>query len=393
MKNVFTDIPGITAGLIVLLIAPGALHADVVRLKNGRIVEGVITERGGDVIVMDVGFGTVSINEGDIEHLTDSSDEDDGDLRMRWRKDAEDKAADQGHRVPVYNLSEQLRDLKRLRLSAITLKERRAGLHKECAHLDSELSRLYRGYEADLKSLRKIGSKSLKGRNDLVEVLNKTTASIESAEKDAALYEERLKEADNSYASAVKQYRAMLFALRAACEAYAGDRSDADAAFYEEIRGELDQLVKDLRVHEMPYRKLGDQPVVEVIFGNRVRASMIFSGRSGRTLISADIAASLGLGTVPQARSTQCFLDDGRAVPGLPVLLDRVRLGVFTRYNVRGAVADGASSPGIDGVLGRSFLSQFDIEDDREREILVVREFFPQPIPGTSPAQFRERVD
>jgi clan AA aspartic protease (TIGR02281 family) len=81
-----------------------SLNADTIYLKNGRAIEGFITEEKPESILVDVGFGKVGLKRSEIESVSRSDENESGRLRDKWSRQ---KAASQ-ERVKEEKLKEEL---------------------------------------------------------------------------------------------------------------------------------------------------------------------------------------------------------------------------------------------------------------------------------------------
>lgn len=61
------------------------VEADVIHLKNGRSIEGLIEKEKDDNVVLDIGFGTVKFHKDAIEKIERSSPEETRLLRKDWQ--------------------------------------------------------------------------------------------------------------------------------------------------------------------------------------------------------------------------------------------------------------------------------------------------------------------
>jgi len=61
------------------------VEADVIHLKNGRIIEGLIEKEKNDEVVLNVGFGTVKFHKDAIEKIEKSSPEEAKLFRENWQ--------------------------------------------------------------------------------------------------------------------------------------------------------------------------------------------------------------------------------------------------------------------------------------------------------------------
>ncbi len=60
--------------------------ADIINLRNGRSIEGLIEKENEEGVVLDVGFGTVKFNNGAIVSIDRSSPEEAALIRQEWKR-------------------------------------------------------------------------------------------------------------------------------------------------------------------------------------------------------------------------------------------------------------------------------------------------------------------
>lgn len=107
-SHVFVPAHAIAAAFLAILIlltplagTAGEDTADaeiaVIYLENNGRIEGLITEESTGGVVIDVGYGTVSISESDIKHITYLSGEEREQAERKWRAHADrgDMSADE----------------------------------------------------------------------------------------------------------------------------------------------------------------------------------------------------------------------------------------------------------------------------------------------------------
>jgi len=61
-------------------------NADIIYLKNGRSIEGIIKSEDESSIKLDIGIGTVGFKKNEIERITRSSEDESGQLRQKWEQ-------------------------------------------------------------------------------------------------------------------------------------------------------------------------------------------------------------------------------------------------------------------------------------------------------------------
>ncbi|MCX5708479.1 MAG: retropepsin-like aspartic protease [Candidatus Omnitrophica bacterium] len=69
-----------------IIFAVFPLQADTIYLKNGRTIEGFITEEKPESILVDVGFGKVGLKRSEIESVSRSDDNEAVRLRDKWSR-------------------------------------------------------------------------------------------------------------------------------------------------------------------------------------------------------------------------------------------------------------------------------------------------------------------
>lgn len=75
--------------ILILLILIGfisATRADILYLKNGDIVEGLITKENEEGVEIDLGFGTIIFSKEEIESIYKSKDDEAVSIRQEWEK-------------------------------------------------------------------------------------------------------------------------------------------------------------------------------------------------------------------------------------------------------------------------------------------------------------------
>ena len=82
MKNIFK----FGCCQLLLLIIVSQSFADTIKLKNGRSIEGIIKEEGGESLELEVSSGLVKFSNNEISDISRSSNADLVSLRSRWQK-------------------------------------------------------------------------------------------------------------------------------------------------------------------------------------------------------------------------------------------------------------------------------------------------------------------
>ncbi len=93
LKTVLLVIPAL------IFIAPG-LRADTLYLKNGRTIEGFVSEEKPESVLVDVGFGKVGLKRSEIESISRSDENGSNQLRDKWlRQKAESREREKEQKI------------------------------------------------------------------------------------------------------------------------------------------------------------------------------------------------------------------------------------------------------------------------------------------------------
>ena len=120
----------------------------------------------------------------------------------------------------------------------------------------------------------------------------------------------------------------------------------------------------------------GGNSLVTATVNGRADGSFVVDTGASLVTLSESFAARLNL----EPGSTQtvvCVMADGRKVEARPVTLDSLQVGPARVEGVRAAILPGAERPGVDGLLGMSFLQHFQVRLDGASGELILRRFEP----------------
>lgn len=84
--------------IILLLLIPGAIFADVIYLKSGGKIEGIIEKETDTAITITLDIGTAAYPKTQIESLSKSTDEENAKLKEKWKAQKQQRQAEQEER-------------------------------------------------------------------------------------------------------------------------------------------------------------------------------------------------------------------------------------------------------------------------------------------------------
>lgn len=310
--------------LLGLLLAAGA-WADVVYLKNGNRMEGIVQSETAEEVVLDMGFGTTSLPRSSVARIKRSASKDRETLRRAHQKEF----FDSGRWVPkgCADLFSRYQDVGRAREKAMEARRRRESMREEEARLSGELGGL-EGRE----------------RYDAWRRLQEIQTLLPLAERDMQAY--------------FTQYKGLEEAVAAAPAPADGEERD----FREQLGDSLKRLVKDFDQDSIVSRRSGSHLIVQALLDRRVPATLMVDTGASLTTISPAIAAKLA--PVPGSESEGLSsMADGRRVKVKIFRVGSVEVGRSKEELVPVAVLP-PPGPGVDGLLGMSFLEHFAVQVD-----------------------------
>jgi clan AA aspartic protease (TIGR02281 family) len=120
---------------------------------------------------------------------------------------------------------------------------------------------------------------------------------------------------------------------------------------------------------EIPLLRASGLWFVQVVVNDMRSARFLVDTGATFTTLSPEIAGDLGLERDGDARSVEIQTAAGR-IKAHRVTLGSVRVGDVEAQNVRAVVH---SLPGIDGILGNTFLGRYSVTIEPERGLLILR--------------------
>lgn len=309
--------------LLAVLVFPA--RADTIFLKNGNELEGIVQRESRAEVVLDLGFGTMSLQKSDIARIKRSSPKQRRILQQEQRR----KFFDSGRWVPkTYGgLFTKYKELGAAREAAMEAKGRRDAMAHEQAGLATELPRL-----------------EGRGRYDCLLRLQEIGTLLPLAERDMQAYLSKYKAFEEDWAAAAKAETA------------------EELTFREQLSQALAEMSRDFEKEQIVSRREGDHLIVQAMIDGRVPATFLVDTGATLTTLSPQVAARLTplIGTESEGVST---VADGRRTKVRTFEVATLEIGRSKQDRVRIAVMP-SPGRGLDGLLGMSFLQHFAVEMD-----------------------------
>ncbi len=337
---------------LVFLLLAAAARADTVYLANGNTMKGVVVSRGKTQIVLDIGYGTVTLNAADVVKIVRGTGADAGLKSARYSA---------GEKIPAgaQALDERYRQAESRRERALDAKAQDKTLAAEDADIRRRLP--------DEKETLRQASADLAGQSANVDprAYNQSVATVNSASASIQADQLRLEQIDDERRAIEAEVRRYLDAWReldadlkgpSARTLAAGSAAQKDYLSW--LRAESRAMAKDFREDSVASETRGDRVIVPVVVNGKAAGRFLVDTGATTTLLYADTAARLGLGPESVIGKTRSRVADGREIEANVVRLDSIQVG---RSRVDGslAVVVVGNEPDFDGLLGMSFLSRF----------------------------------
>ena len=179
-----------------------------------------------------------------------------------------------------------------------------------------------------------------------------------------------------AYLQALLNFQA-IFAARYDQHRKTGGTKQEDV-FFTEMARRVDAYSTEIREIDVPFETDGPHAIVTARINNRVDARLLLDTGATLVQISEALARRLNL-QLPDEPKLKVTLADGSEARVKPVVLDSIQVADARAERVGGIVSPSEPSPGVDGLLGMSFLQEFDVRLDGAGHKLILKRFDPKP--------------
>lgn len=345
--------------------------ADILHLKNGKQLEGVIQSETDDAVVLNMGMGAITVSRERIDRVERSDAEVNADRQSEWKTRYIRPADLPADLVPVFEDMERLRGTRRGALAAAAAL---AANEKALVNLHRQVAALHKAIERDREQLAAINpNRERVAYNAMVRVLNEKAATlnqnqvrIQKVQRGLPDHHKRI----GRYSRALASFDGEFAAHEAA---YAAEAEDAVVRVWlVRTRKELDGFSRDFSRMEIPASRRGGVTEVSVVINGGSPATFILDTGASLVTLTERLARNLGL-RFDYDDAIQLSMADGSMAEGYPVVLERVAVGDAVVNQVPAVVMEAAPGPGVEGLLGMTFLKEFEIRFDANKEQLVLQ--------------------
>jgi len=357
--------------LLPLLPAP----ADIVVMRNGRQLEGLITEETTNRIVLSVGVGSVTLKRSQVSEIRRSA----GSQRAVEEEWARKYFAHPNY-VPtdLKALAAEFNGLEGQRQSAVEAVRRIDRLSRERLSIQEEMTRVNAEIAgASLELPDRPTRAQVDAYNNSVRRLNELrlrmvalTDALKNGHGESDACRQRL----SGYIHTFSDFRDRFEAARAG---YAGrETNQAARFFFEGVEKRMVSLGADIREVRMPLESERNQIVVTARLNGTVDARLLVDTGATIVSISETLAKQLRLPLL-EDQAIELTVADGSKREGKSVILDSVEVLGMKVGSVAAVAVPSPPGPGLDGLLGMSYLMEFGVQIDPVRNELTLTRFEP----------------
>jgi clan AA aspartic protease (TIGR02281 family) len=374
LQSDFAFLPAVAARIAcVAAMMLQACFADIVYLKKGGWVEGVIIKQTKETVTVDLGFGTTEIEAADIDRIEKADKATQRSLQQQWSSDffSQSRFVPERFRPTADSLSE----LSQERSRALRWKERLDRLERRRIRKADELDSLHK---ALVSASRKVKNASPHGN---VRAYNNLVASVHSIRADMDIKQHELsgirKELDSgnpSLADYMEKFDA--FKRYMARKKRRTKRLNADEKkFCAQTDARIAEFEKDFETTKIDKpQRIGKHFVVTAKINNRTKGKFLLDTGASIVSFSKAFADRLGV-NVHDVPAIEVVLADGSRVAARPLILRSVAVNDMVVSNVQAVVLEKPPGSGVDGLLGMSYLGKFFIHIDVQTNTLELKRF------------------
>ncbi|MFA5147722.1 MAG: retropepsin-like aspartic protease [Candidatus Omnitrophota bacterium] len=353
-----------------------AVHADTVFLKNKGVLKGVIKAEDPLRITLAIGTGTIKISRDEIESIEKASESENAAIESGARK----KAIERGTLVPeaFEDAAKQLKNLISARKAADDAKERLDKAKETLAAKKKKYKNLRSKFDDINKKVGGMDPQSdIRGYNRRITEMNALNTEVAAIAEDLNTLSPKIPEYEREYWKAITEYGNNVGNFRLSFDRKVGDMkergiSDEEALYAGIADKAISEIEKGLNRDSVSLTKTANGMTVKAVLNGSTSCLLAVDTGASIVVISKEVAKRIETNPNETIEDVNFTLADGSTTKSDVIIVKSIRVGNSTAYNVPVAVADNPPGHGIDGLLGMSFLSNFNIKMDVANEKLVL---------------------
>lgn len=345
------------------------LDADVIHLKNGRIVKGTVIRETDQHVVFEMEMGLVTYDRSKISKIERTAEGD-------YNRDQKEKAL--LFDSDIRNLKRSFAGLYRQKATVSLLAGKSKEIDGRIHRLNHELLGKRQALVKVRKELepyavyqgRRVPSRIYTQYSIINSRHNSVMASISSLESELALLQSEKNQADQKTIKSQQKFLGKLTDLSLRCEVLIEQGCPVDAL--SSIQASLSKQGNVLERQEIPLRRLGNSYIVPVRINGVLIENFILDTGCSEMLLNAAVTQQLGITELDYIGGAMSAIADGSMLEVNRLNLQTVQVGTFSVSNVIAHVPQ--STQRADGplLLGMSFLGHFHFTIDVSSSKLIL---------------------
>ena len=384
MRNTVNRLPcpipfmsvGAVFAVLLFLTAIDVADADMVHMKNGRSMQGQVIEETDEYIILDLGGGTLTFDRDKVERIEKSGAEETAEQEESWKRRfiTSPKYIPRGYEAIARHFDSltETRDEAFRLFNTLKLEE------ENLDRLSYELESLERKLVEISRARKSLDSNyHTKKYNEAVTLHNNLVSRSTLVYEEFTRTRKKLERLQHEAPRKSNMYRKQLRALRAESESQRADADlgDSDVAlFIDELFSRLDAFETDFNEQIPQQRIAGLHVVVDVTLNDQFAVPMIVDSGASFVVIPHKLAEKLGL-ELREDLLTSAELADGSVSEGYLVQLSSVSVGGSVARYIVGMVMKPTDKAMDEGLLGMTYLRNFNWHIDSVSGQLVIEEF------------------
>ena len=365
-----------------ILLLPALVAADTILMKNGNSMDGIILKETPAEVTINVGVGSITLKRSQIASIRKSDAKGESQIKDSWQQHyfAHEKYTPKG----LESLASEFRALETQRNAAWQELEdlrspagRTKELQNELERLDQEAVDCMRSLPPSVPPADGKHRAEIETYNTLITRNNALKARI------TVVRDELIKSQadDDKRRRSVSAYLQVLLNFRTKFEARhdqfrkTGGTKQEDV-FFSEMARKIEAYSAEIRETDVPFEAIDRHAIITVRINDRVDARLLLDTGATVVQISQSLAGRLNM-DLTRNPLVKVTLADGREAEVKAVMLDSVQVADARAEQVAGIVSPTELSNGVDGLLGMSFLQQFDVHLDGSSNKLILKRFDP----------------
>lgn len=371
MKRLFYVCGVVLLTIYLFLNMTSVGEADRVRLKNGEVMEGIATEYEEGDVELDMGYGKVLINRNEIDSIEILDDTANSEMERDWRE--QHFTSYPAPRPEDQKLLNRYKSLANDRVHITNLVYRKKSVVRDILDLNERAEALNRKVDELSSMMKTTDMKSApEAYNRLVYEVNDT--QLEAKEIGRKITDLETEEDDitsdiTSYITEVISFRDSL----KKAESDLGDNAVEEVKrFFVSLEERTEDLTSDMLSSGVEYKADSSGLLVEVSINGRDPVTMVVDTGASFTVITAEVAASLGLMYDNMKRDVSVTVADGRVITAKFCLLQSVKVGNMEARAVESVILPNEAGLTQQCLLGMSYLNNFAFSiDPKSRKVYL----------------------